>query len=239
MLPCSLKLKLQPAVLSPQRPVTSLPVYFAFFKFFSFMHLRTLPSSVSRKSFPCHSYENCRVRTNDSQSGTLRVRGTRPCRNPSILHFRLCELCVLRRLCVNSGLSSLATVHGSLSAFSYPLSFQILADSFALIKITTLLFSIDSKLFAQNTRGGVYIPVALVSHWPELANRPGRLSSNASFFNFQLSTVNLLRAVLLMSATSAILEAQKRETTLHGGYETPHERGNPRHESRNRQRAHR
>ena len=50
--------------------------------------------------------------------------------------------------------------------------------------------------------------MALVSHWPELANRPGRLCSNASFFNFQLSTVNLLRAVLLMSAASAILEGQ-------------------------------
>src|SRR6266446_6834767 len=85
--------------------------------FFVFKSLRTLPSSVSRKSFPCHSYENCRVRTNNSQSGTPRARGTRPCRNPSILHFRLCELCVLRRLCVNSGLSSLATVHGSLSPF--------------------------------------------------------------------------------------------------------------------------
>src|SRR6266446_10644432 len=78
MLPCSLKLKLQPAVLSPQRPVTSLPASFAFFKFFSFMHLRTLPSSVSRKSFACHSYENCRVCTNDSQSGTLRARAGEP-----------------------------------------------------------------------------------------------------------------------------------------------------------------
>src|SRR5206468_3592039 len=100
---------------------------------------------------------------------------------------------VLRRLCVNSGLSSLATVHGSLSAFAYPLFFHILADSFALTQNSTLLFSSNSKLFAQNTRGGVYIPVALVSHWPELANRPGRLSSNASFstFNGRLSTSSM------------------------------------------------
>src|SRR5216683_176406 len=204
MLPCSLNLTLQPAVLFPQRPVASLLPYFAFFKPFSFMYLRTLPSSVSCKSFACHSYENCRgaYRQFPIWNAPRPSRGTRPCRNPSILHFRPCELCVLSRLCVNPGFSSLATVHGSLSTFAYPLSFQILADSFALIKITTLLFSIDSKLFAQNTRGGVYIPVALVTHWPELANRPGRLSSNASFFNFQ--TVNLLRAVLLMSAASAI-----------------------------------
>ena len=78
MLPCSLKLKLQPAVLSPQRPVTSLPASFAFFKFFSFMHLRTLPSSVSSKSFACHSYENCRVCTNNSQSGTPRAPAGEP-----------------------------------------------------------------------------------------------------------------------------------------------------------------
>ena len=179
--------------------------------FFVFKSLRTLSFSVSRKSCVCHSYEN---RPGAYQQFPIwnaprPCRGTRPCRNPSILHFRLCELCVLRRLCVNSGLSSLATVHGSLSAFAYPLFFHILADSFALTKNSTLLFSSDSKFFAQNTRGGVYIPVALVSHWPEHANRPGRLSSNASFFNFQLSTVNLLRAVLLMSAASAILEAQK------------------------------
>ncbi len=32
--------------------------------------LRTLPSSVASKSFPCHSYENCRVYTNNSHSGT-------------------------------------------------------------------------------------------------------------------------------------------------------------------------
>ncbi len=35
-----------------------------------FYALRTLPSSVSRKSCTCHSYENCRVYTNNSHSGT-------------------------------------------------------------------------------------------------------------------------------------------------------------------------
>ena len=36
--------------------------------------LRTLSFSVSRKPFVCHSYENCRVCTNNSQSGTPRAR---------------------------------------------------------------------------------------------------------------------------------------------------------------------
>ena len=35
-----------------------------------FYSLHTLPSSVSRNSFVCHSYENCRVCTNNSHSGT-------------------------------------------------------------------------------------------------------------------------------------------------------------------------
>jgi hypothetical protein len=35
-----------------------------------FYSLHTLPSSVSRNSFVCHSYENCRVSTNNSHSGT-------------------------------------------------------------------------------------------------------------------------------------------------------------------------
>jgi hypothetical protein len=35
-----------------------------------FYSLRTLPSSVSRNSFACHSYENCRVYTNSSHIET-------------------------------------------------------------------------------------------------------------------------------------------------------------------------
>jgi len=38
--------------------------------FFVFKRLRTLSFSVSSKSFACHSYENSRVCTNNSQSGT-------------------------------------------------------------------------------------------------------------------------------------------------------------------------
>ncbi len=43
-----------------------------FCKSFVFCSLRTLPSSVSRNSFACHSYENCRVYTNSSHFGTQR-----------------------------------------------------------------------------------------------------------------------------------------------------------------------
>src|SRR5882724_3760640 len=39
------------------------------FSSFPFNRLHTLLSSVSRKSFACHSYENCRVCTNNSQNG--------------------------------------------------------------------------------------------------------------------------------------------------------------------------
>src|SRR6266478_5736375 len=210
MLPCSLKLKLQPAVLSPQRPVTSLPASFAFFKFFSFMHLRTLPSSVSSKSFACHSYENCRVCTNNSQSGTPRAPAGEP--GPAEILLPSTSVSVNSMFSVDSVLipasphSPRFTDHCPISPipfFSYPCGLFC-----AHAKLNSFVFKRLQALCPKHP-GWVYIPVALVSHWPELANRPGRLSSNASFFNFQLSTVNLLRTVLLMSATSAILEAQK------------------------------
>jgi len=78
--------------------------------------LRTLPSSVSRKAFICHPYENCRVYTNNSHSRTRH--------------------------------SPLLTPHNT-----QVLSFHILANSFALAQDSTLLFSSNSELFAQNTRG--------------------------------------------------------------------------------------
>src|SRR5712664_2809762 len=43
------------------------------FSSFVFKSLRTLSFSVSCKSFACHSYENCRVYTNNSHSGTLQT----------------------------------------------------------------------------------------------------------------------------------------------------------------------
>ena len=46
--------------------------------FFKINALRTLPSSVASKSFPCHSYENCRVYTNNSHFGTHLVPATSP-----------------------------------------------------------------------------------------------------------------------------------------------------------------
>jgi len=46
---------------TPERPL---------FQRFLFKCLRTLPSSVSCNPFACHSYENCRVYTNNSHSGT-------------------------------------------------------------------------------------------------------------------------------------------------------------------------
>ncbi len=93
-------------------------------RFLQISALRTLPSSVSCKSFACHSYENCQVYTNNSHSGT----------HHSALFTRHCI---------------------------QVLYFQILTHSFALPKITTLLFSSDSALFAQNTRGWGTPPLSL------------------------------------------------------------------------------
>ncbi len=45
------------------------------FSSFPFISLHTLPSSVSCKFFPCHSYENCRVCTNSSHFETRSAAG--------------------------------------------------------------------------------------------------------------------------------------------------------------------
>jgi hypothetical protein len=56
-----------PAI-SPSR--LTFPRKQPFCKSLVFYSLRTLPSSVSRKPFICHSYENCRVYINNSHSET-------------------------------------------------------------------------------------------------------------------------------------------------------------------------
>ncbi len=55
-----------PQLLSCKHPAHESPQI----PFFVFKRLRTLSFSVSSKSFACHSYENSRVCTNNSQTGT-------------------------------------------------------------------------------------------------------------------------------------------------------------------------
>src|SRR6266852_1873119 len=55
---------------------------------FPFNRLRTLSFSVSSKSFACHSYENCRVYTNNSHSGTRHLPLITPhCTQVLSFHF--------------------------------------------------------------------------------------------------------------------------------------------------------
>ena len=105
MVPCFLNLTLQPAVLSPQRSVASLLPYFSFFKLFSFTYLRALPSSVSCKSFACHSYENGRGAYQQFPFRNSALSSRQP--DPRLLRRRhrflpLCAFCVLCDLSVKS-----------------------------------------------------------------------------------------------------------------------------------------
>src|SRR6266581_848036 len=77
--PALLAMRARHAVL-PTRSVSSRPTHLRTSSqsacespqilFFVFKRLRTLSFSVSSKSFACHSYENSRVCTNNSQTGT-------------------------------------------------------------------------------------------------------------------------------------------------------------------------
>ncbi len=109
---------------------------------FVFKRLHTLSFSVSCKSCVCHSYENCRVCTNNSHSGTLNYldRG-------AIRFFRSAQSVRSASLLF---VSSLGTCHQT-----QVLYFHTLPNSFALVKNSTLLFSCNSELFAKNTRGWV------------------------------------------------------------------------------------
>ena len=106
---------------------------------FVFKRLHTLSFSVSCKSCVCHSYENCRVCTNNSHSGTLNYldRG-------AIRFFRSAQSVRSASLLF---VSSLGTCHQT-----QVLYFHTLPNSFALVKNSTLLFSCNSELFAKNTR---------------------------------------------------------------------------------------
>jgi len=133
--------------------------------FFVFKTLGTLSFSVSRKSCVCHSYENGRVCTNNSHSGTLR-------RAPANLPLNYFDGTASRffrsahfafsatGVCPDpvGALNPSFSLDFQLSTLGlpipYPLSFQTLADSFALSKNSTLFFSSNSGLFRKNTRGG-------------------------------------------------------------------------------------
>jgi hypothetical protein len=89
--------------------------------------LATLPKTPSRNSFVCHT---CKTPSPGGWSAFVQPR--------SFPH------------------SPLATHQSPLATrfFLQPLSFHILAHSFALMQKATLLFSSNSALFAENTRGG-------------------------------------------------------------------------------------
>ena len=100
--------------------------------FFVFKSLRTLSFSVSSKSFACHSYENSRVCTNNSQSGTPYELA--PSTAEGLLVYP--EPNVRR---------------GTVLKFFLFTPLRTLLRFLALSENSTLLFSGDSALFAQNT----------------------------------------------------------------------------------------
>src|SRR6266699_1116775 len=107
-------------------------------RFYVFNSLRTLSFSVSRKPCVCHSYENCRVCTNNSQSGT----------RYSPISTRLAAAQGPARVGGPARLSRSPARRGgqlSRSVFIYPLFFLPLAHSFALSctlrKLNPFIFS--------------------------------------------------------------------------------------------------
>src|SRR6266568_4264614 len=130
---------------------------------FVFKVLRTLPSSVSRKSCRCRSYENWRgvyqqftfrnsILANQETTGYSLSPNSRICHtsdnSPGVALASPTGHGPLPRSYFHT--RSVPTIPPTIN---YPLSFHILAHSFALTKKSTLLFSIASPLFAQKHRG--------------------------------------------------------------------------------------
>src|SRR6266568_1058844 len=132
--PALLAMRARHAVL-PARSVSSRPAHLhssrqsAYespqFPVFVFKSLRTLSFSVSRKSCVCHSYEKCRVCTNNSQTGTRHKLAPSTAEGPLISRYWI----------------------------QAP-SFHTLTHSFACLEMPSPLFSSTAALFAKNMGGG-------------------------------------------------------------------------------------
>src|SRR5882724_1828400 len=128
----------------PGVPLTSsisLRLFFSRIRSFVFKPLRTLPSSVSRKSCVCNSYANCRVDINYSQSGT---HPSHHHRHPRSFFSCTYELPILYTFCFdihayNGGCTPFLAVSIVRPALAF--CFHLLAHSFAVTKNSTRLFS--------------------------------------------------------------------------------------------------
>src|SRR3989442_2450295 len=108
--------------------------------FYVFNSLRTLSFSVFCNLFVCHSYENCRVCTNNSHSGTehpIRMRVLSERSEPKDL---------------SPSFASCATP--ATHQCTQVLSFHTLTHSFVRLQMPTPLFSSIPALFGENTGGG-------------------------------------------------------------------------------------
>ncbi len=139
--------------------------------FYVFNSLRTLSFSVSCNLFVCHSYENCRVCTNNSQSGTrYSPISTR------LAAARGLVLSAVEGPARRGGQLTKSRICNFLAPFSsIPFSFYILRTLLRNGRSTTPLHSRASALFLSQWGCGGYDPVE---------------NSRVSPANYQLSTID-------------------------------------------------
>src|SRR3989449_10128990 len=178
--------------------------------FFVFKRLRTLSFSVSSKSFPCHSYENSRVCTNNSQSGTehpIRMRVLSDASEPKDLSPSVASC------------ATPATHH-----YTQVLSFQILAHSFALSctlrKLNPLIFKRFRTLCKKTPGGGVVLVspanyrLSTMNLQPHLTYSQEALSlSHSPVPNGGCGMPRHLRAVFVALCLVLLVSGCKKETT--------------------------
>ena len=135
----------------------SLRPFFSRIRSFVFKPLRTLPSSVSRKSCVCNSYANCRVDINYSQSGT---HPSHHHRHPRSFFSCTYELPILQTFCFdihasNGGCTPPSQRLEHFVPYSLPaiaFCFHLLAHSFALTKTQLVCFQAFRTLCTKHAR---------------------------------------------------------------------------------------
>jgi hypothetical protein len=146
----------------------------------SFHSPYTLPSSVSRKSFACHSYENCRGVYQQFPFWNYELCARQP------VFLPLCALCIRRLPRQGRVTSALAfsfnfqlwTLNRNLPP-TYLLSSHTLAHSFAQQKTQPFSFQSFPHSLSKNTRGGGR--GVMVSSRRSVFSAPSVLSPIASF----------------------------------------------------------
>src|SRR6267142_1103337 len=166
-----------------------------------FKRLRTLSFSVSCKSFACHSYENCRMYTNNSHFETQSLHSLLTS-HESLVTSR--QSLATSHLLIESGQQPFQEPQMSEAAkpaFSVPAPTE--SDSMGKIEVP-----VDRYYGAQTARSLIYFAIGKDVMPPELIRAFGILKKAAALVNQDLSKLSHEKCSLIMRAADEVIEGK-------------------------------